>query len=481
MNFSPKAKGDPVYAEEWNALVGQLLATRSRIAKLERTIGVGGGPLQEPAIRARVQNATGGVLSARSVVAMKDQVGIADEAARERRVLTGETPTADDAGRWAITSRGAAEDEVIDAYISGVCLCDVDVTDETHTYAEVSTVTTHLVSASTGTARIIDREGGTGVQWAVISFPSGSGGGSSNTARPARIEAALEGSADLAYSVKLWDVVTEDVTGAAFDAYPLQADLLYGIGQIVEVFYDPTASVWVIDGQLGTHETPAELVGSGASADTTTWDVTAQGANDGMDFRGYRVAYSSDDHALYGFGRTLDIDSLGLAAEGNAESAEQILPAGSDASPVDLVADSDAADTTDWDIGDGAVQALLGRVKWVSADNALYWYQRNLLANDLGFTDDVSAETRSEINPGTYSFPTSLTGSGETADAGTWARSSATDGVSVPVQTRNEYNEAGDEILYGYYRTWTFDSWGRLRTISAETRYTIDTPVDECT
>jgi len=70
----------------------------------------------------------------------------------------------------------------------------------------------------------------------------------------------------------------------------------------------------------------------------------------------------------------------------------------------------------------------------------------------------------------------------ETAQTDTWDRGSqgANDGVTIPMTTRVVYNETGDEKLYGYYRTLTFDSAGLLTDISAETRYEIDTPVD-CT
>ena len=66
----------------------------------------------------------------------------------------------------------------------------------------------------------------------------------------------------------------------------------------------------------------------------------------------------------------------------------------------------------------------------------------------------------------------------ETAQCDNWARDdqAPNDGVTIPVTTRVVYNEAGDEKLYGFYRTLTFDSAGQLKNISAETRYEIDVP-----
>ena len=75
---------------------------------------------------------------------------------------------------------------------------------------------------------------------------------------------------------------------------------------------------------------------------------------------------------------------------------------------------------------------------------------------------------------------TSLTTSGEgsaAAQTNTWTFG-GTNGVAVTVQTRTYYDHtASTPVLYGYYRTFTFDRNGKLYSISAETRYTIDQPV----
>jgi len=50
-------------------------------------------------------------------------------------------------------------------------------------------------------------------------------------------------------------------------------------------------------------------------------------------------------------------------------------------------------------------------------------------------------------------------------------------GVSVTVQTRTYYDHtATTPVMYGYYRTFTFDKYGRLYHVSGETRYPIDQP-----
>jgi len=67
----------------------------------------------------------------------------------------------------------------------------------------------------------------------------------------------------------------------------------------------------------------------------------------------------------------------------------------------------------------------------------------------------------------------------ESAQSDTWDRAnppSGKDGVKVRLQTRTAYNESGDQKLYAYYREFTYDSLGKLASISAETRVIVDTP-----
>ena len=89
----------------------------------------------------------------------------------------------------------------------------------------------------------------------------------------------------------------------------------------------------------------------------------------------------------------------------------------------------------------------------------------------------LSWEDAGPMNP---SSKTSLTVSGEgsaAAQTTSWTFG-GTQGVQVTLQTRTYYDHtASTPVLYGYYRTFTFDRNGKLYSISAETRYEIDTPV----
>ena len=51
-----------------------------------------------------------------------------------------------------------------------------------------------------------------------------------------------------------------------------------------------------------------------------------------------------------------------------------------------------------------------------------------------------------------------------------------TSGLQFHTTCRIGYWHAGDEKLYAFVRTWCFDRWGHLVSISAETRIVIDTP-----
>lgn len=56
-----------------------------------------------------------------------------------------------------------------------------------------------------------------------------------------------------------------------------------------------------------------------------------------------------------------------------------------------------------------------------------------------------------------------------------------TGSVVLNVQTRTVYNDAGDQVLYGFERTLTFNCNGGnlvLQQVSSERRYTIDVPTD---
>jgi hypothetical protein len=85
---------------------------------------------------------------------------------------------------------------------------------------------------------------------------------------------------------------------------------------------------------------------------------------------------------------------------------------------------------------------------------------------------------------GTFVDPATVGTTAETEAAQTddWdqADQGANDGVAVTMLTRFGYVAGSDEKLYAYYRTFTYDSVGQMRLVSAETRVEIDAPVEDC-
>jgi hypothetical protein len=77
---------------------------------------------------------------------------------------------------------------------------------------------------------------------------------------------------------------------------------------------------------------------------------------------------------------------------------------------------------------------------------------------------------------GTTSSPTSISGSGVTADSGTWSRASNGTPVNVTLQTRTVWDSSAG-VLYAYQRTMSFDARGLLVSVSAETQVTVDTAI----
>ena len=62
----------------------------------------------------------------------------------------------------------------------------------------------------------------------------------------------------------------------------------------------------------------------------------------------------------------------------------------------------------------------------------------------------------------------------DAAQADTWAVGDGT--LKVIMLTRMAYNHEGDEKLYGYYRDFKYDAYGRLTSVSGEVRVIIETP-----
>lgn len=97
----------------------------------------------------------------------------------DRPAFRGVAPTAaDHAGRFAVVLEPLADGAIGQACCLGVCPVKVDIAAETQTHADVADgLTTHLAGATSCPARILWKEDGTGVKWALVQLgppPAGS-------------------------------------------------------------------------------------------------------------------------------------------------------------------------------------------------------------------------------------------------------------------------------------------------------------------
>lgn len=93
----------------------------------------------------------------------------------QRQTFKGITPTAD--CDFAITQRSVPDGKTQPAIFSGVTPCTVSVSDASHTHAIAGTTAAKLVSATSGPAKILWKESGTGDKNAVVQLSQGGSAG----------------------------------------------------------------------------------------------------------------------------------------------------------------------------------------------------------------------------------------------------------------------------------------------------------------
>ncbi len=115
-----------------------------------------------------------------------------------------------------------------------------------------------------------------------------------------------------------------------------------------------------------------------------------------------------------------------------------------------------------------------------STGHEIMGLEQRIAALEVGGEDDYSPKLLSMSGSAVTPYvmlPATLEGT-ETAQTDTWDRDNppaGTDGV-IYKGPRVVYNDAGDKVLYGFFRPITCDSVGLVKFIDAETRYTVDTP-----
>jgi hypothetical protein len=163
----------PTSASLWNKLIEmaeQRLDSRSAPRTTTRDASI-----------IRVKNETGSPLARKSIVGLSAPIfppSASVDAFLREVAFRGVEPGGEHAGRFAVLLEPAPPDRVVRAFAAGVCAARVNVTDESHTCADVEEGnTTALLSAEVGSAQILWREGleegygyETGEQWALISI-----------------------------------------------------------------------------------------------------------------------------------------------------------------------------------------------------------------------------------------------------------------------------------------------------------------------
>lgn len=87
-------------------------------------------------------------------------------------VLIGTTPTAaSHTGKFAIMREPVPSGAIGEAFVAGACIVQINVTDATHALADVADGdAAKLASGTSGAAKILWKESGTGTKWAVVFF-----------------------------------------------------------------------------------------------------------------------------------------------------------------------------------------------------------------------------------------------------------------------------------------------------------------------
>jgi hypothetical protein len=147
----------------------------------QREHSLRGGPRFSSLKFAYIVNATESYLDKFSILAIG---GLAfdptnqPEEFQDKIVFTGTSPAAGNS--FAIITEPAEPSQIVKAKVSGETQVKIDITDESHTCADVKDGdSTQLQSVESGPAQIIWKETGTGTKWAVVRFGGSGGGGGS--------------------------------------------------------------------------------------------------------------------------------------------------------------------------------------------------------------------------------------------------------------------------------------------------------------
>ena len=158
-------------ASAYNAFIDAALDFRQRTAHL----GQGAQPSFSQASIVLVRNDSGSNQNRMAVLGVDTPIidpSANEEEFKNRVALSCVAPAADThEGKFVVLAEPIASGKIGRAYAAGVCPVKIDVPDEDHEwrYAEIADgITANLKVSMQGSAGILWRVGGTGVQWAVV-------------------------------------------------------------------------------------------------------------------------------------------------------------------------------------------------------------------------------------------------------------------------------------------------------------------------
>ena len=205
--------GDPVAisAATWNDVLDA-----AALAKGSRRTGAGIPDGLEPGI-VRVKNATDEDLDRFAALSVAHGIGVAPDKnvlafQNEPAVLFGRIWAGD--GAWVVLQEPIPSGKIGRAMLFGVTPAQVDVADKEHDFAEPveDNAAGALQSCAAGTARILWKKGGTGLQWCLLHVGAGSGA----AAEPSVCPAVVQGFSGGVYTVDLYaDGILSSKTGRA--------------------------------------------------------------------------------------------------------------------------------------------------------------------------------------------------------------------------------------------------------------------------
>lgn len=129
-----------------------------------------------PSANILVKNDSGAAVNQYSILGISSSLFTAgSDAFLADMAVSGITPNATThENKFLITTEPIAAGAVGLAVAAGACICKVNITSASHDFAKPGSTSAQLTSAAdSGPARMIYKESGTGVKWAIVVFPAG--------------------------------------------------------------------------------------------------------------------------------------------------------------------------------------------------------------------------------------------------------------------------------------------------------------------